>query len=79
MPDPTMREEEERRIRGLRFRVDLVCAIFYQKRMRLEEALELIQAVKTYALEQFPDKEETFDLVYGSRFRRILAERFPVI
>jgi len=27
-------------------------------------------------LELFPDKGETFDLIYGSRFRRILAERY---
>jgi hypothetical protein len=31
---------------------------------------------KHTALQLFPDKEETFDLIYGSRFRRILVEKY---
>jgi hypothetical protein len=77
-PDLTLQEEEDRKVFQLRVRVDLVCAILAQQRMTLDEALELIRAVKKYALEQFPDKEWTFDMIYGSRFRRVLSERFPI-
>jgi len=34
---------------------------------------------KRTALQLFPDKEVTFDLIYGSRFRRILTEKYRLI
>jgi hypothetical protein len=36
----------------------------------------VVAHAKAKALELFPDKGETFDLIYGSRFRRILVERY---
>ena len=72
------REEEEKRIHELRFVADFACGLLCREQMSLEEALALVAGVRSYALRLFPDKGETFDLIYGSRFRRILAERFPV-
>jgi len=71
-------QEEERRIRRLRNLVDLACSVIYQDSMRREDACRMIAGVKSMALELFPDKEETFDMIYGSRLRRILCERFPL-
>ncbi len=70
--------EEERRIRRLQRIVDFACSVLSQQAMSLEEAQGLIEGVKKMALNLFPDKEETFELIYGSRFRRILLERFPI-
>ena len=70
-------EAEERKVRQLRSRVDLVCALLYQEKMSLEEASRLIRSVKQFALELFPDREQTFERIYGSRLRRILSEKFP--
>ncbi len=70
--------EEERRVRRLRNLVDLTCSILYQSPMSRDEACRMIAGVKKMALELFPDKEETFEMIYGSRFRRILAERFSL-
>jgi hypothetical protein len=39
----------------------------------------VVAHAKATALELFPDKSETFDLIYGSRFRRILAERYRLL
>jgi hypothetical protein len=36
----------------------------------------VVSHAKYTALQLFPDKEETFDLIYGSRFRRILTEKY---
>jgi hypothetical protein len=35
-----------------------------------------VEHAKKTALQLFPDKEETFDLIYGSRFRRVLVEKY---
>ena len=70
--------EEEKRVRRLRNLVDLACSVLYQGSMSREEASRMIAGVKRMALELFPDKEETFDMIYGSRLRRILCERFPL-
>lgn len=70
--------EEDRKIRKLRLVVDFACAVLMQEKMTLEEAHQMIAGVKSTALRLFPGKEETFDLIYGSRFRRILLERFPI-
>ena len=66
-------------MRELRFRADLACELLrQQKTMSMQEALALIRAVKRFAMERFPDQGDTFDLIYGTRMRRILMERFPV-
>ncbi len=72
------RAEEERKIRRLRALADFTCSLLSQQEdITLEEGLRIIQGVKSFALMLFPDKEETFDLIYGARFLRILNERFP--
>jgi hypothetical protein len=72
------RLEENKRIRQLQGVVDFTCCVLRQQSMSLEEAQGLIRGVRKMALHLFPDKEDTFDLIYGSRFRRILMERFPI-
>jgi len=70
--------EEEGKIRRLRFVVDFAGAVLCREQLTLEQALAVVKGVKGFALALFPDKGETFDLIYGSRFRRILTERFPL-
>jgi len=68
--------DEERRIRELRRTVDL--ALFYISAgpLDLQEAVTLVEEVKAKVLRLFPGKEETFELIYRPRFRRVLASRF---
>ena len=56
--------------------MDFTAALLWQTDLTLSEAQKLVADARTRALELFPDKEETFDLIYGSRFRRILAEKY---
>jgi hypothetical protein len=72
------RIEEDRKIRLLQRVVDFTCCVLRQQTMSLEEAQELVLGVRRWALHLFPDKQETFDLIYGSRFRGILMEKFPI-
>lgn len=64
------------RLRRLRRIVDITAALLWQADLTLGEAQRLVADARSRALELFPDKGETFDLIYGSRFRRILAEKY---
>ena len=67
---------EERKIRRLRRAMDVAVALLWQVDLTLAEAQEVVEHAKKTALQLFPDKEETFDLIYGSRFRRVLVEKY---
>ncbi len=63
-------------MRRLRIIVDLTAAVLAEERLTIDEALDLINATKRTVLRLFPGKEDTYDIIYGRRFRRILSERF---
>jgi hypothetical protein len=67
---------EERKLRRLCRAMDLAAALLWRVDLTLDEAQDVVNHAKRTALELFPDKEETFDLIYGSRFRRILVEKY---
>jgi hypothetical protein len=71
--------EEDRRIRMLRFIVDLNQAILMQQTdLTLREAFDIMRGTKQAALNLFPGKEDVFELIYTPRFRRIIRERFVI-
>ncbi len=70
--------EEEKRMRRLRWIVDLNQAVLMQADLTLREAFDIIKATKQAALVLFPDKGEVFDLIYTPRFKRIIRERFVI-
>ncbi len=67
---------EDAKVQKLRGITNLTVALLYQADLTLADAQTLIAQTRSKALELFPDKGDTFDLIYGSRFRRILAERY---
>ncbi len=69
-------KEENRKIRYLRFLVDLSLSSIQQSELSLEEALRVVEDVKKVACNLFPGKEEVFDLIYRPRFLRTLQEKF---
>jgi hypothetical protein len=70
--------EEEKKMRRLRFIVDLAEAVLMQSPLTLRESLDLMDQTKKAALALFPDKESVYDLIYLPRFRRIIDERFTI-
>jgi hypothetical protein len=68
--------EENQKIRYLRFLVDLSILSIQQDDLLLEEALDQVEDVKRAACSLFPGKEETFELIYRPRFHRVIQERF---
>jgi hypothetical protein len=77
-PDKGEIEEENRRIRTLRLLVDFSLTYLAQAKLSLDEAQAVVQGVKKQALRLFPDKEETFDLIYLPRFRRLLRDKYQL-
>jgi hypothetical protein len=75
----TLLEEEEKKMRRLRFVVDLSQAILMQADLTLREAFEIMRDTKKAAVALFPGKEQVFDLVYAPRFKRIISERFVIV
>ena len=67
---------EEAKLQKLRGITNLTVALLSQADLTLGDAQKLVAQARARALELFPDKGETFDLIYGSRFRRILVERY---
>jgi hypothetical protein len=71
--------EENRKVRRLQIVVDLVSNVIRQSNLPIEEALEMIASTRRYALQLFPDKEFTYDLIYQPRFRRLLSEKYKIV
>ncbi|MFB3905511.1 MAG: hypothetical protein ACE15E_18860 [Acidobacteriota bacterium] len=70
-------QEEEKKIRRLRFLVDLTTSVLYQDpTLTLEEARNMVRNTEKAILTMFPGKQQTFDIVLLPRFERILQERW---
>jgi hypothetical protein len=76
--NPPALQQENLKIRRLRVIVDLTSSLLRQTEMPLAEAVRLVQAVRSQALQLFPGKETTYDLLYAPRFARILREKYRV-
>jgi len=68
--------EENKKVRRLRFMVDFTLENIRTQRLSHDQALLVVEGVKRFALGLFPDKEETFDIEYAPRFKRLLNEKF---
>jgi len=69
---------ENKKIRTLRILVDSASLLISRGDLSREESWEMVEKVKQWAVILFPGKEDTFDLIYLPRFRRIIEERFPL-
>ena len=74
-PDPKELELENKKIRQLRLMVDLTVATLQTGELSTVEMVNMVNKTRRFALYLFPDKEQTFDLIYKPRFERIIRER----
>jgi len=70
---------EEKKLRRLGRAMDVAVALLWKVNLTLTEAQDVVNHAKRTALQLFPDKEETFDLIYGARFRRLLVEKYRLL
>lgn len=76
--DPEEFLAEEDRLRRLRRAMDITAALLWKVDLTLAEAQDVISHARRTALQLFPDKEATFELIYSPRFRRILSEKYQL-
>jgi hypothetical protein len=71
--------EEERRLKIVRFLVDLTLARLQQdEELTHLDALRLVERTRDVILSLFPDKERAYELLYRPRFERVLRGRWPM-
>jgi len=68
--------DETRRVYRLRVACDLATQVITLRQVSRAEAEELVDALEKLAQQFFPGSEETFRIVYGRRFQRIIEETF---
>ena len=69
--------DEARRAQKVRQVVDIATNLIMQSSMTRRDAESLVAAVRERVLALFPDGEETYELIYAPRFRRLLDEFAP--
>ncbi|ROQ92037.1 cation diffusion facilitator family transporter [Desulfosoma caldarium] len=69
-------EEDRRKARRLQRLVDFALAVIRQGNLSLEEVHRLVEGVRQYAYREYPDKKETYELLYTPRFRRAVVEKY---
>lgn len=77
---PTQSEidEESRRARRLRIVVNLTLDLIGQGQLPYEEATDLVAAARRVALQLFPDKGTTYDLIYAPKFERLMRHMYRI-
>lgn len=68
--------DEGRRMHRLRLLVDLTTVVLREHPVSRDEALAVIEHLRTHVVALFPDKGDVFDLIYRPRFLRLIDERF---
>lgn len=68
--------EETRRIHRLQLTVRMVMKVISQGNLSFEEASEMVAATRRVALDLFPGKEKTYDLLYQPRLQRLLVQKY---
>ena len=66
--------DETRRARILRMVVDLTSNVIAQGGLTRAEAEDIVAATRNRALELFPGKEDTWELILAPRFARLMDE-----
>jgi hypothetical protein len=73
-PTPEQLADESRRVRKVRQLVDIATAFIMQSNLTVDDAEGLVEDIRRRILALFPDGEETYELIYAPRFRRLIRE-----
>jgi len=70
--------EENRKLRYLRFMVDLALNEIRSGSFSLAQARQVVENLRRQALMLFPGKETAFDVIYRPRLQRAITETFQL-
>ena len=71
-------QNENKKLKYIRFLVDLTSTVIRQETLSIPEALEMIHNTKKQILMLFPGKEETYNLIYKPRFERLIKKQLEI-
>lgn len=71
-PSPEELRDEQRRLRQVRFIVDLATSILMQGNLTRAEGEELVTGARARILGLFPGRESTYEILYARRFAALL-------
>ncbi len=71
-------KEENRRLRYLRFMVDLALLEIRSGSFSRSQARQVLENIRSQALLLFPGKESAFDIIYRPRLQRAITETFQL-
>jgi hypothetical protein len=74
VPTAEQLADEARRAQKVRQLVDLATSLIMQSGMSRKDAETLVTTVRERILHLFPDAEETYEIIYSQRFRRLIEE-----
>ena len=74
MVSPDELADEAQRARKVRHVVDIATNLIMQSHMSRADAEHLVSIVRERILALFPGSEQTFEVVYGPRFKRLIDE-----
>jgi hypothetical protein len=66
--------DEAMRARKVRQIVDISTNLIMQSNLTRREAEAIVRAAREWILALFPDGEQTYEIVYAPRFRRLIDE-----
>jgi hypothetical protein len=78
MPTAEQLADEARRARKVRQLVDIATNLIMQSNMTRRDAELLVRHVRDRILGLFPEGQETYEIIYAPRFRRLIEE-FAVV
>lgn len=70
--------EENRKLRYLRFMVDLAMLEIRSGSFSLSQARKVVENLRNQALMLFPGKETAFDIIYRPRLQRAITETYQL-
>lgn len=62
------------KMQQLKFLVDHTTFMIMTKSLSFEQIQSLLQETHDKVIDLFPDKEDTYNLIYGSRFKRLIED-----
>ena len=74
MPTREQLADEAIRARKVRQLVDFATSVIMQSGMSVRDAEQLVAGVRERILTLFPGSEETYEVIYARRFRRLIDE-----
>ena len=66
--------EEERKLNYIKSIVDGACLRIVNGELTAEEARQLASSVRARVSEIIPDMMDKYDMIYGSRFKRLIQQ-----